>query len=352
MARPMKRANGTGAITKVKERRRKPYKVMVTTGWSDDGKQHRILLGYYPTLDKATVALVQYLDNPYDITAGKITFAEVYEKWSAQKYPTISPSNVHAYKAAYKRCKFLYSKRFKEITVDDLQYVVDTADCNYPTLRKLDCLFSQLYAYAMVRMYTDRDYSQYVDIKKFKDKNPNKHDRTAFTADQIEKIKALDNTDVAKTVLMLIYSGMRVSEFLNLKKSDCHLDEQYIEVIAAKTDSGIRKVPISHKAMAYWQYFLNKSDSEYLVSMDGRDSSGNKGSTAYRNTYWKPFMETLEFGKRDIHETRHTCATMLAAAEVYDAKINRILGHSGKTVAENVYTHLDIKELIEAINMI
>ena len=63
-------------------------------------------------------------------------------------------------------------------------------------------------------------------------------------------------------------------------------------------------------------------------------------------------METLEFGKRDIHETRHTCATMLAAAEVYNAKINRILGHSGKTVAENVYTHLDIQELVEAINMI
>jgi integrase len=63
-------------------------------------------------------------------------------------------------------------------------------------------------------------------------------------------------------------------------------------------------------------------------------------------------METPEFGNRVIHETRHTCATMLAAAEVYDAKINRILGHSGKTVAENVYTHLDIQELIEAINMI
>jgi hypothetical protein len=63
-------------------------------------------------------------------------------------------------------------------------------------------------------------------------------------------------------------------------------------------------------------------------------------------------METLEFGKRDIHETRHTCPTMLAAAEVYDAKIARILGHSGKSIAENVYTHLDIQELIEAINKI
>ena len=216
----------------------------------------------------------------------------------------------------------------------------------------VDSLFSQLYAYALIRRYTDTYYSKYVDIKKFKDKNPNKRDRTAFTEEQIDKIKTLDSTEVAMTVLMLIYSGMRIGEFLNLKKADCHLDEHYVDVIVSKTENGIRKVPISDKTMAFWRHFYEKPDSEYLVSMNGRDFSKQKGQTAYRNTYWYPFMNTLEFGKRDIHETRHTCATMLAAAEVYDAKINRILGHTGKTVAENVYTHLEIKELIEAINKI
>ena len=73
---------------------------------------------------------------------------------------------------------------------------------------------------------------------------------------------------------------------------------------------------------------------------------------AYKDTYWFPLMESLEFGKRDIHETRYTCISKLEAAEIYQAKINRIVGHTGKTVAENVYTQLDIQELIEAINKI
>jgi len=236
--------------------------------------------------------------------------------------------------------------------VDDLQYVVDSCGCNYPTLRKIMILFSQLYGYAVPRKLTDRDYSEAVDIDKYKAKNPNKRNRTAFTADEIAKIKAVDNTDVAQTVLMLIYSGMRIGELLNLKKCDCHLDEQYIDVIAAKTASGIRKVPIADKTLAYWQRFYNKSDGEYLVSMDGRDFHDKKGYTAYKDTYWTPFMDTLEFGKRDIHETRHTCSTMLHEAEIYEPKINRILGHSGKTTAENVYTHLDIADLLEAINKI
>ncbi len=213
-------------------------------------------------------------------------------------------------------------------------------------------LLGQLYGYAVPRKLTDRDYSEAINIEKYKDKNPNKRNRTAFTTAQIAKIKALDSTDVAKTVLMLIYSGMRIGEFLDLKKEDCFLDARYVDVIVAKTEHGVRKVPISGKTLAYWKYFFDKPGSEYLISMDGRDFHDKKGYTAYKDTYWAPFMEAIEFGKRDIHETRHTCSTLLHAAEVYDAKINRILGHTGKTVAENVYTHLEIQELIEAINKI
>ena len=61
MAKPMKRANGTGAITKVSGRRRKPYQVMITVGWSNEGKQIRKSLGYFETMDKATVALANYM---------------------------------------------------------------------------------------------------------------------------------------------------------------------------------------------------------------------------------------------------------------------------------------------------
>lgn len=353
MARPMKRANGTGAIVKVSgKRRRKPYQVIVTLGWTDKGKQMRKSLGYFKTYDQATVALANYNDNPYDISGGKATFSDVYNKWSEQKFPTVSESNVNGIKAAYKRCSFLYNKRFMDIGIDDLQYVIDTADCNYPTMKKIRSLFSQLYGYAVPRKLTDRDYSEALNIEKFKDKNPNKRNRKAFTDNQIEKIRALDNTEVAQTVLMLIYSGMRIGEFLNLKKADCHLDEHYVDVIAAKTANGIRKVPISDKTLAYWKHFYDSSDSDYLVSMDGRDFSEDRGYTAYKDTYWTPLMETLEFGKRDIHETRHTTITKLESAEVIQAKIDRIVGQAGKTIAERVYMHLDIKDLIKEINKI
>ena len=34
---------------------------------------------------------------------------------------------------------------------------------------------------------------------------------------------------------MLLYNGVRISEFLDLKKENVHLDEQYFDVISSKT---------------------------------------------------------------------------------------------------------------------
>lgn len=110
---------------------------------------------------------------------------------------------------------------------------------------------------------------------------------------------------------MLIYSGVRINELLNLKKEDCHIDENYIDIIKSKTESGIRKVSIADKVKKYWIHFYNKNpENQYLLTMNNRDFSGGKGDTAFRSTYWKPFTETLDMKGRHIHETRHTCATL------------------------------------------
>ena len=63
-------------------------------------------------------------------------------------------------------------------------------------------------------------------------------------------------------------------------------------------------------------------------------------------------MESLGFDHRP-HDTRHTCISMLTEAEVNATIIKKIVGHSGAmTLTERVYTHLDVKALLEAINKI
>ena len=143
----MRNPNGWGSVHKLPGNRRNPWRVRLTVGWAVDengkGKQEYKTLGCYPTKEEAMIALAEYHKNPYAID-NKITFAELYEKWSAGKFPTIDESNVHGYKASYKVCTDLYKMHFNDIRLVHLQEVVDNCGKNYPTLRKLKVLFVEV----------------------------------------------------------------------------------------------------------------------------------------------------------------------------------------------------------------
>ena len=81
-------------------------------------------------------------------------------------------------------------------------------------------------------------------------------DRTArnkFEKNEIDLLWEQKEDKYYQIVLMLIYSGVRISELLDLKKENVHLDEQYFDVICSKTENGIRKVPIADKVLPYYK---------------------------------------------------------------------------------------------------
>ena len=319
----MKLPNGYGSVVKLSGKRRKPYMVRKTTGYRIDPVKEKkiaeyIIIGYARTKSEGLEMLADYNHNPYDTKAAKMTFSEVYEEWSKKKYPTVSESNVKGYLA-------------------DLQQVIDTCGKNYPTLKKVKILFNQLYGFALKNDICNKDYSTYVDIAQYKDRNPNKHSRNKFPREEIDRIWTMQDDKYYQIVLMLLYNGTRISEFLSLKKVNVHLDEQYFDVIDSKTENGIRKVPIADKLLPFYRNWYNSCPE----------------CEKYRNyfdSYWTPLMEQIGI-QRTPHCTRHTCISMLSEAGVQETVIKKIVGHSGAmTLTEKVYTHLDVRILIDAIN--
>ena len=344
----MRLPNGYGSVHQLKDKpRRKPWRARVTIGWDENtGKQLYKTLDYYATRKEALKALSDYHENPYSLEQ-TTTFAELYEKWSAEKFDTISHSNVCAYRASYAVCSSLYDMQFVKIKRNHLQAVVDTCGKNYPTLRKLKVLFNQLYQFAMQNDICDKDYSQFVDIVKHKERTEDKH--KPFTDAEINRLwQETERNDYISTILILLYSGVRVSELLDLKKENVHLEERYFDVIESKTDAGIRKVPIADRTMPFFEHWM-QNKSNYLIC-------NNKGEkfvySTYMRYYWSPLMKELNFDHLP-HDTRHTTTSLLARAEVNPTIIKRIIGHSGAMdLTEKVYTHFDITQLIDAINLI
>lgn len=71
---------------------------------------------------------------------------------------------------------------------------------------------------------------------------------------------------------MLIYTGVRVSELLNLKKENINLDEQYFDVVQSKTKSGVRRVPIADKVLPFFKNWYYNNNCEYLLHINGKNS--------------------------------------------------------------------------------
>ena len=344
----MRMPNGMGGIYEMKDRkRRNPWRVRVTVGWDEKTKKQIFKnVGYFKTRAEAMKALIDYNTNPYDLSSDT-TFSEIYEKWSAEKFGTISRSNCKGYEASYKCCESLYKMKFVEIRKIHLQAVVDNCGKNYPTLRKLKVLFNQMYKYAMENDLCEKDYSQYVDIVKHKERKEEKH--THFTDAEIELLwQNKERNEYISIVLMLIYSGVRISELLDLKKENVHLDENYFDVVESKTDAGIRKVPIAAKTKPFFESWMQNESDYLLVNRSKEKFTYN----VYKGNYWKSLMEELQL-KHLPHDTRHTTISMLARAEVNQTIIKRIVGHSGAmNITERVYTHFEVQQLVDAINLI
>ena len=53
------------------------------------------------------------------------------------------------------------------------------------------------------------------------------------------------------------------------------------------------------------------------------------------------------------HYTHHTTTSMMKEHSIDEITIKKIVGHSGAmTLTERIYTHLDVRVLIDAINKI
>lgn len=365
----MKLPNGFGSVHKLPGKRRNPFRARKTCGWeyvdkttkqpvtinsnvdlsSIKAAQQYLTIGYFPTKKEALQALANYNNDPYDLHHDTITFAEVYDKWSDVHFPKVSDSNVKGYKAAFNTCKPIHDMKFIEIKLDHLQQVVDESGKNTPTLKKIKIMWGLMYDYAVMHEIVSadkREMVRYVDINQAG--NPNAKHRKPFTHEQVDVLWKVHESNIYYTiVLMLIYTGVRISELLDLEKKDVHLEERWFYVKEAKTEAGIREVPIAEKVVPFFEYWM-QSEGDYLVNADGLHFTHRN----YYDSYWKPLLNELNMSEFTPHCTRHTCISFLTEAGVDERIIRKIVGHKGQGVTETVYTHLELPIKLEAINRI
>lgn len=340
----MKNPNGYGSVIKLGGNRRKPYAVRITTGWNDNGKQKFEYISYHETRPEAMIALAEFNNNPYDLKARKITFAEVFDRFTKEKFKKVSKSNINGYNASFKQSKDLHHLKFIDIKKSHLQAVIDNCNKSYGTKRKIKVLFNQLYKFALENDLTTKDYSKFVELGK----NDTVSNRMPFSDVEIDCLwKNINRMDFIDTVLIMIYTGLRPGELIDIENKNININERYMRG-GIKTEAGKNRIiPINKKILPLIENRIN-TDHQYLIT-----NHENK-QMSYYNYYeekWKKIMEQLEM-KHKPHDCRHTFATLMDNAGANKLSIKRIMGHASKDITDKVYTHKDIEQLLLAIDLI
>ena len=364
------RGNSLGGITKVKDGRKKPYRVRVTVSCSYDEeagkmKQEVKTLGYFKTRAEAEKALCDYIESPYDLSSKVMTFKELYEKWSEAYFPTLSgESSIRTITSAYKYCEGLNNMKLKDIGEGHLEdclttgYVVidrgkDKGKKRFAsdnTKCKMKSLFNLMFDYAYKRKLVKENVARKFTAKIYQEKaEEGKREVIPFSEAEIELLwKYVDEVPFADMVLIGIYTGFRPRELAELKVCNVFLDENKI-IGGMKTKAGTdRHVPIhpriKHLVEKRYIQATERFKSERLFN----DARGQQGTWMTYDKFRRRFEKVLsELGiKNTGHAMRHTFITRARKAGVDIGALKRIVGHTLKgDITESIYNHPDFDDL-------
>lgn len=342
--------NGYGTVCKLSGNRYKPY-AAYTPYIIVKGQRKRITLGYFATPIEAQNALSDF--NREHSTKIDYTLKELYEEWNKKAYRSLSKSTIDNYKASWSKLSPLYERKVRNIRSGDFQIIIDNnSELSHSSLHKIKVLSGLLEKYAMQYDIIPKNYASFIILP-----TEEKIEKLPFTDNEIKTLIKSAKTDFgSQLIVCMIFSGWRVSEFLQLRTQD--FDRNNFAMVGGnKTENGKgRIVPVHPLIKPYISKFLER-DTTFLITRKNPKTGEFEPITSnyFRNYIFSPTLSKLGIeNKYTPHSTRHTFATLCHRCGVDPVIYRKLLGHSQATggITEQVYIHPDFKMLKKSIELL
>ena len=288
------------------------------------------VVGYYSTYDEAVDALQQSRQS--------LTLQEVYDMWLPSHAKSVSINTLNNYGSAFAHLISIHDVAIGDITYLQLQAIIDhmlSTGLSYSSCKKVRTLISQLFDYSIINCWCTTNYAKFLNLGHNKPVRPHK----PFTTQAINRLWRL-GPPLHDIPLILLYTGMRASELINLKARDINRKQRTMRITSAKTKSGIRTIPIHDRI---WSIIERRLDAVYVIHECRTYSSLSRE--------FNKAMRAINT-KHTTHDCRHTFATRLDNEGAnYNAK-RLLLGHASGNVTDGVYTHKSLGQLRKAIRLL
>lgn len=210
------------------------------------------------------------------------------------------------------------------------------------------------YKYLLMEKRVEADPTTLIDAPKLGRKLPDTLDVNEIN----QLLEAIDHSKPEGTrnraILEVLYSsGLRVSELINLRKSNLFLEAGFIRVIGKGNKE--RLVPIGSEAIKYLDIYLDQVRVHQDIQPGEEDIAflnrrGRRLTRVMIFTIIKNLVLTAGINKKvSPHTFRHSFATHLVEGGADLRAVQEMLGHESITTTE-IYTHLDKSYLKQIIN--
>jgi len=347
-SKKLKRANGTGSITRLQGHRRKPWVVRVYVQ-SENGVKKRITYGTYVTRAEAELALERANRHECLSALHGVTVEEAYGLFREAHFPLLGEKGRQSYEIAWRYLMPLAKQKLSQIKTQQLQCILNDATergKSYSTVSKISLLASKLCEWGVQNDVMDKNYASFLVIGA--KKAPAKE---RFSDEELEKMWSAYRREGDLrygVILLLCYTGLRLDEFLSMKKSD------YFDGClhgGNKTEKGRNRViPVADAIVPILERLL-KSEGEYLYpsATGGKFHADNFRKRIYYEALASMGYSEQERHRRNPHTCRHTFASICARRGVDPKALQDIIGHTRIETTLNTYTHTDAEWLKAAI---
>jgi len=325
------RGNGTGSVYRLPNGK---WRAAVTLGYDEHNKRIVRTKGGFKTKREA-LEYIPTLKSDYE-KPKTLTIAEAY-KAIAPKLDKLSEKRQKCYVSAYKSLKPIEHRDISELSLKQLQAVVDSAGSGYYTRRYVKDLLSKIYDYAFIDGYVERDIIPHIELPK----NEPQKEKAVFMKAEISLLWSAWNSgnEFAGYILILIYCGLRTGELWSIKCADVDFDKQTMTGGIKNNKGKYAPIFIIPLILPVVKHFCAVYPTATLY----------KGSEISFYRKWRVLKEQLNLREElEPYSGRHTCATVLAQAGLPEAVIMNITRHE-KYDTTLKYTHIDVDNTLKML---
>lgn len=307
----------------------------------------------------------------------EILLCDYIQNWIERNKNNIQPTTYDGYVHMLKKHIYPYFKAIKLKVIDVKALHLETyynekinSGLSPKTVRHHHRLISPVLQDALKNELIKFNPASVAKVPKVKQK-----EMEYYTIDELKQLLTVSKgTTLEVPIYFAVMFGLRRSEIIGLCWKDVDFDNKtlticrkvtrnkvdgkWVDVVSEemKTETSKQTYPLNDDNIAYLEAVKEKQDHYIRTTQEYKEficvnEIGERIKLDYFTSKFEKILKQNNLQHIRLHDLRHSCLTALVANGIPMKVVQQYARHANYTTTANIYTHVDNKQILEALNV-